>query len=52
MRKGSGTEKSGGTKRLSKLPEPLELEEFAGGEGGELEGGGDGRWKPSWRERT
>lgn len=34
----------------------LLLDEFwaeeSGGDGGEFEGGGDGRWKPSVRERT
>ena len=53
MRNGSGTEKRGGTKRLSKLLFPEEdWEEVAGGDGGLFEGGGDGRWKPSVRERT
>ncbi len=52
LRKGSGTVKRGGTKRLSKLFEPEEFCAEAGGDGGLLEGGGDGRWKPSVRERT
>ena len=52
LRKGSGMEKSGGTKRLSNWLEAFEFCVFAGGEGGLLEGGGDGRWKPSVRERT
>ena len=55
LRKESGTEKSGGTKRLSNWGLLVGEEEWglAGGEGGEVfEGGGDGRWKPSVRERT
>ena len=53
MRKESGTEKSGGTKRLSNWFEVLaEFWDGAGGEGGLFDGGGDGRWKPSVRERT
>ena len=53
LRKESGTEKSGGTKRLSNWFEVLaEFWDGAGGEGGLFDGGGDGRWKPSVRERT
>ena len=55
LRKESGTEKRGGTKRLSNWEAEEEGEEawaLGGGEGGELVGGGDGRWKPSVRERT
>lgn len=67
LRKGSGMERKGGRKRLlgSKLFAaegwPF-AEEFGlvagvpwdeGGEGGlPAEGAGEGRWKPSWRERT
>ena len=54
LRKESGTEKrAGGTKRLSNWFAELEEDwAFAGGDGGEFVGGGDGRWKPSVRERT
>ena len=55
LRKESGTEKRGGTKRLSNWEAEEEGEEawaLGGGEGGELVGGGDGRWKPSVGERT